>query len=302
MNRLREVIRYKYLYFMLLPTLLFFFIFSYIPMYGTILAFKTFNFQKGILLSPWADPLLKNFYRIFRDPTFLKVLYQTLSISVGRLVFEFPFAILLALLLNELRKDKLKRIYQTAFTFPHFLSWVVVYGILFNLFSDAGFVNQVIVFVGGDKVSPLLDPKAFRALIYMTSIWKEAGWGCIIYLAAIAGINPELYEAMRVDGGNRFTQVRYITLPCISATIGILFILQVGSALNAGFDQIFNMYNAAVKDYNHILDTYVYEQTFQKGLNFSISTAIGLFKSVVSTLLLLAANYGVRKTTGESVF
>jgi putative aldouronate transport system permease protein len=297
---LMKILKYKYFYLLTIPALIYYIIFAYIPMYGSVLAFKDFNYAKGILHSPWVG--MKHFDRVFDDAVFWKVFANTLLISFGRIIYEFPVPIILAILMNEIGKNKLKRFYQTVFTFPHFVSWIVVSGIIFNLFSDAGVVNQAITVFGGQKVSLLTVPKIFRGLLYITDNWKEAGWGTIIYLAAIAGISPDLYEAAEIDGASRFQRMRYITWPAIRSVTGILLILQIGNIMNAGFDQILNMYNPIVYDVSDILDTYVYRRTFVTGMDFSSSTAIGLFKSAINVILLYSANYTVKKVNGEGIF
>lgn len=288
---------YKYLYMLVLPAILFYLLFAYFPMYGSLLAFKEFSYSKGILGGEWVG--LKYFKEIFNDTLFLKSFVNTLIIGCGRVIFEFPIPIIMAIFMNEINKIRLQRFFQTVFTFPHFLSWIVVAGIMFNMMSDSGVLNQVIVLMGGEKINMLADPKVFRGLLYATSDWKEAGWGTIIYLAAISGISPELYEAAAIDGAKRFHIMRYITWPSIKSVAGILLILNIGNFMNGGFDQIINMYNPIVYSVADIIDTYVYRRTFITGLDFSSSTAIGLFKSVVNITLLFLANSVVKKVNGE---
>ena len=229
---------------MVFPTVLFFLIFAYVPMYGVILAFKDFNYSLGIMNSPWNN--FQNFRDVLGDPKFLHAFNNTLLISFGRLLIEFPIPILLAIMLNEMRHRKLKRIYQTVFTFPHFISWVVLSGIITSILSDQGVLNQILQLFGWEKNTILIHDGSFLALLFTSNIWKEAGWSSIIYLAAIAGINPELYEAAAIDGANRFQQMKAITWPVIRTTAAILLILAVGGIMNGGFDQIFNLYNPAV--------------------------------------------------------
>ena len=297
---LKRILYYKYFYLLLIPAIIYYIVFAYYPMYGSILAFKDFNYAKGILHSPWAG--MKYFDKIFNDTMFLKSFANTLIISLGRIAFEFPVPILLAVLINEVARTRLKRFLQTVYTFPHFLSWIVVSGIISNILSDAGVLNQVITVLGGQKVNLLTDPKIFRGLLYLTDNWKEAGWGTIIYLAAIAGISPDLYEAAAIDGAKRFQLIRHITWPAIRSVTGILLILTIGSIMNGGFDQILNMYNPIVYSVSDIIDTYVYRRTFVTGMDFSSSTAIGLFKSVVNVILLYTSNFIVRKINNEGIF
>lgn len=299
----KQIVKYRYFYLMFLPAFIMYILFTYIPIYGIQLAFKDLNFAKGITGSPWTSMHgFKHFYDLMSNSEFIKAFSNTLVISLQRIVIQFPVPIVLALLINEIRGKRFRRIVQTVFTFPHFLSWVVVTGIFFNLLSDAGVLNEIIVALGGQKVHLLTQPSTFRGLLYATDIWKEAGWGTIIYLAAISGINSELYEAAIVDGAKRFQLTRYITWPAIVSVIGVMLVLALSNIMNAGFDQIFNMYNAAVYDKVDIIDTFIYRRTFVTGLDFASSTAIGLFKSVINFIMLYAGNIIVRKATGKGIY
>jgi len=294
-----RIFQHREFYIMLLPIIVFYIVFFYVPMYGITLAFKDFNFAKGIMASPWND--FANFKKLFVNMDFWRAFSNTIWISAGRLIIEFPVPIILALLLNEITKSKLKRVYQTILTFPHFLSWVVLGGIIVNLLQDQGIINQILQVFGSGKNTVLTDGNQFRALIFVSNIWKEAGWSTILYLAAIAGINPELYEAAKVDGANRFKQALYITWPCIMSTALVLLILQIGSAMNGGFDQIFNVYNSSVYKQADIIDTYVYRSAFQSSDGFGFTTAVGFTKSVINFGLLYITNKVVSKMTGTGV-
>jgi putative aldouronate transport system permease protein len=294
-----NIIKNKYIYLLLLPGTVYFIIFSYYPMYGITLAFKQFQYNSGILFSPWIG--LQNFKDIFVLPEFWSAFTNTITISLQRLLIEFPVPIILALLLNEVISSKAKRFFQTVYTFPNFLSWVVVSGIVFSLLSDDGSVNHILIALGYSKQSLLMNSSLFRPLLYVSSIWKSAGWSAIIYLAAITSINPELYESAIIDGAGRFKQMRYITWPEIRGTVSIMLILAIGNIMNAGFDQIFNMYNAAVYNTADIIDTYIYRRTFQLGSDFGTSTAIGLFKSVINAALLFGSNFIVKKLGEEGL-
>ena len=299
-SRFRQALsRYKFLYLMLLPGLAFFLVFSYIPMYGITIAFREFSYRNPFG-GDWVG--LKYFKEMMQDTQFWVSFKNTLQISLGRLIFEFPAPIILALLLNEMRGARLKRVYQTVFTFPHFLSWVVGAGIVVNLISESGAMNQIFSAMGLPKMSILTSPSAFRPMLYISNLWKEAGWSAIIYLAAITSINPELYEAAYVDGAGRFQRMLHITLPSIRGTIGVLLILAIASIANAGFDQIFNLYNALVYDVADILDTYIYRRTFVSGLSFSSSAAQGIFKSVINLILLVTANTLTKKISGQGIY
>lgn len=289
----RSFRNYKYVYLLLLPGVLYYLIFAYYPMYGITMAFKDFQINKGITGSPWVG--MAHFEEIFRLDDFWTAFRNTLSISYQRLLIEFPAPIILALLLNEITSNKWRRFFQTVFTFPNFLSWVVVSGIILSILSDGGILNQILIAFGGEKQSLLMEEGYFRSILYLSSIWKSAGWTAIIYLAAITSINPEIYEAAKVDGAGRLQQIVSVTWPGIRSTVAVLFVLAVGNVMNAGFDQILNMYNPAVYGTADIIDTYIYRRTFQLGSDFGSSTAVGLFKSVINLALLLIANYGVKK-------
>lgn len=249
--------------------------------------------------SPWIG--FQNFKDLFIYKDFWTAVRNTVIISLGRLIIEFPVPVIFALLMNEITKNKIKRVYQTIFTFPHFLSWVVLGGIVVNTFNDSGVINQILSVIGLEKANFLMNNSLFRPLLFGTNIWKEVGWGAIIYLAALSGINPELYEAAYVDGANRFQQMKAITLPGLKSTIIIMFILAIGGIMNAGFDQVFNLYNAAVYETGDILDTFIFRRTFSAGSSFSSSTAVGLFKSVIGFVFLYGTNFIVKKSGAEGI-
>jgi putative aldouronate transport system permease protein len=295
----KGIFKHRYLYILLLPTVLYYLFFQYLPMYGVILAFKEFHIKAGILRSPWNG--FDNFKDLLNQVEFWQAFNNTVIISLGRILIEFPVAIILALLINEVAKAKFKKFYQTVYTFPHFISWVIISGIMFNFLGDSGVLNQIIASLGFEKYQFLTNPDLFRPILFLSNMWKELGWSAIIYLAAIAGINPELYEAAYVDGANRFQQLKAITWPSIRGTAGILLILAVGNAMNGGFEQIFNLYNPGVYKTGDIIDTYVYRSAFRDGLSFGVTTAIGLFKAVINFALLYSANYVVKKMGEEGL-
>ncbi|MEG6613541.1 ABC transporter permease subunit [Pseudoclostridium thermosuccinogenes] len=284
----REILLNKYIYLLLLPGVAFYIIFSYIPMYGVTLAFKQFIIKKGILGSPWVG--FRNFEYILGEPEFWKVFKNTLIISFGRIITGFPVPIIFAILFNELREGAYKKGLQTVYTFPHFLSWVIIAGIVRNLFSNDGAINNLLFLLGAEKYNFLASNNLFRPLLFITDIWKEAGWSSIIYLATIAGISPELYEAASIDGANRFQRIIHITWPELRSTVVLLLILAVGNCMNAGFDQVYNLYNPLVYDSGDIIDTYVFRITFLTNPDFGVSTAVGLFKSFINMFLLIAAD------------
>lgn len=290
----------RYLYLMLIPGIVYFAVFHYAPMSGVILAFKKYNARLGIWGSQWVG--MDNFARIFKTPAAMEAIRNTFEINIARLVFQFPAPIMLALLINEMRGTKLKRVYQTIYTFPHFLSWVIVSTILSNFLANGGMINTIISNLGGTRVNFLASVPLFRPLLYLTHNWKEMGWNAIIYMAAIAAIDPTLYEAATVDGATRLQQAWHVTLPCIRATIITLFILQVGRIMNSGFEQIFYLQNAAVKGVSEILDTYVYNITFKAVPNYGFSTAVGLFKSVINLFMLVAADRIIKWINGNGIF
>jgi len=221
-----------------------------------------------------------------------------------KLLIGFPAPIILAIILNEFSRNTAKRFFQTVLTFPHFISWVVLAGILTTIFSRDGVVNQSFLALGWETISPLTDADSFRPMLYMTHIWREIGWDSIIYLAALAGINPELYEAAEVDGANRFQRLVNIAWPGIKSTVAILLILNVGQLLTNGasFDQIFNLYSSPVYEVADVIDTYVYRTSFTVGADFGYTTAVGLVKSVISLVLLVAANTIVKRMGEEGLY
>lgn len=282
--------RFRALYLMLLPGLIYYAIFRYLPMYGVVIAFKDFNPFDGILGSPWADPWYAHFQTFFRSPYFSQLLTNTLLISLYKIVFGMVPPLLLALLLNECRVRWFGRTVQTLSYMPHFLSWVIIYGILQALFSQsAGLVNRWIVEAGGRSIPFLTSPEYFRAVLVLSDIWQNAGWGAIIYLAAITGIDPVLYEAARVDGANRLRLIWHITLPSIRNVFILLLVLRIGSVMDAGFEQIYVLYNPQVYKVGDILDTWVFRVGLEQQ-NFSLASAVGLFKSVIGLVLVLGAN------------
>jgi putative aldouronate transport system permease protein len=297
---IREILMNKYVYLLLLPGVVFYIIFNYIPMYGITLAFKEFVIRKGILGSPWVG--LQNFQYILGEPEFWKVFKNTLIISFGRIITGFPIPILIAILLNELKEGAYKKGLQTFYTFPHFLSWVIIAGIVRNLFSNDGAVNNLLFTLAAQRYDFLANNDLFRPLLFMTDIWKEAGWSSIIYLATIAGINPELYEAAHIDGANRFQRMLHITWPELRPTVVLLLILAVGNCMNAGFDQIYNLYNPLVYDSGDIIDTYLFRITFLTNPEYGVSTAVGLFKSLINLGLLLTADRFLKLIGERGIF
>ncbi|MBS4219124.1 sugar ABC transporter permease [Bacillus sp. FJAT-49711] len=287
------MVRDKYLYLLLLPGLIYLIIFKYFPMYGVIIAFKDFNMFAGIIDSPWAG--FEQFERLFRTPDFQKIFMNTLIISLLKLVFGFPAPIILALLLNELRHMFFKRFTQSVLYLPHFVSWVIFAGIIMTFLNPVdGLVNHIIQYFGGKPMHFLTSKEHFRSILVITDIYKEMGWGTIIYLAAMTGVNSDLYEASRIDGANKFKQMWHVTLPSIRPVILIMLILSLGNILEAGFFQIYLLYSPLVYDVADIIDTYVYRRGIQEA-NYSLATAAGLFKSIIALVLIVTANKIVKK-------
>lgn len=292
--------KYKFLYLLLLPGIVWYFIYKYLPMYGLVIAFKDYNFSKGILGSPWVG--LKHFKFLFSYPDFYRILKNTILLNVYELLFAFPASIILALLLNEIKNMVFKRSIQTIVYFPHFLSWVIFGGIIIQLLSPTnGFVNQILEVFGKEPIYFMSESKYFRPIVIISLILKEAGWGAIIYLAALAGIDPQQYEAATMDGATRFQQLIYVTLPGIRNTIILLFILQIGRMMDYGFEQIFILYNPMVYDVGDVLSTYIYRIGLQDA-RFSVATAIGFFQSFIGLILIWTANTIARRTSNVSIW
>jgi putative aldouronate transport system permease protein len=292
--------RNKWLYVMVLPGILFFIIFKYIPMFGLVIALQDYKPFKGITGSDWVG--FKHFERLFTEPDFLNILVNTLLLFGMNLLFFFPIPIILALMLNEVRVSFFKRTFQTLVYLPHFMSWVIIVSISFvMLTSDGGIINELIAYFGFEKINFLLSPEWFRPTYIVQIIWREAGWGTIIYLAAIASVDPQLYEAARMDGAGRLRQVWHITLPAIRSVIVILLILKIGDVLELGFEHVYLLLNSMNREVAEIIDTYVYTAGLRQG-QFSYSTAIGFFKSFVGLVLVMLANKLAKKMGEEGVY
>jgi putative aldouronate transport system permease protein len=266
-------------------------------MFGIVVAFQNFNAYLGIFNSPWVG--WKNFSDFFKHRDFFNLFRNTLAISFMNIIFYFPAPLLLALLLNEVRSSWYKRSVQTLVYIPHFLSWVIVSSIFYMLLTtDGGVINLIIEKLGGTKISFLSSPDWFRTIVIIQTIWKETGWGTIIFLAALAGVDMEQYEAAIVDGAGRFRRLWHITMPAIKSTIVILLILRMGSVLSTGFDQIYLLTNSLNRSVASVFDVYVYEQGITRG-SFSFATAVSLFKSVIGMAMVYGTNY-IAKRAGES--
>ena len=280
--------KYRWLYLFLVPAIIWYVIFAYGPIYGLQIAFKDFKILKGIEGSDWVG--MKHFVKMFTDKTFIRVMWNTVFISLLKLIFVAPSGLVLALLLNEVTHRRYRGLASSITMLPHFFSWVVIASILTEILSPStGMVNEIIRKFGGKPVYFLGDSKWFITWVVLSDMWESAGWNSIIFIAAIGGISPELYEAAQIDGAGRWKQLIYVTLPCIAGTIVVVMVLKVGAMMNAGFDQIYNMYNDAVMSEADIIDTYVYRLGIQNN-KFSYSTAVGLFKNVINLALVLLTN------------
>lgn len=292
----KDIIKYHQLLIMMIPAVIFFVIFAYVPMYGVTLAFKDFKITEGILGSPWVG--LEYFRKAFEDPYFIQTIKNTLIISFGKLIVGFPLPIIFAILLNEMRGKRFKKFVQTVSYLPHFMSWVILGSIFFALLSLNGPINNILEALNMEKIMFMGESKHFRGVLILTDAWKGFGWGSVLYLAAIAGVDQEMFEAAKVDGANRWHRIWYIMIPSILPVICINLILNLSGILNAGFDQVFNMYSETVYDVADIIDTYVYRIGL-KGMQYSLSTAVGLFKSAIGLVMIVVVNFIIGKIGGK---
>ncbi len=294
------IVQHKAFYAMLFLPLAYFAIFKYGPLVNAQIAFKDFMALDGVWKSPWVG--FKNFGTFFSSIYFWELLRNTLVLSLGKLLIGLPMAVILALALNESSANKFKHFVQTVTYLPHFLSWVVMYGVLLLLLSpDEGLVNDIIKALGGQEVSFLQDPSWYPTIVILSDVWKEMGWSAIIYLAAMTGIDPGLYEAAEVEGATRLQRIRYITLPGIVDVIVTIALLRLGTILDAGFHQIFMTYSVPVYSVGDIIDTWVYRQGVLD-FQFSLATAVGLFKGVLGLCLVWAFNKLSRRYLDSSLF
>lgn len=295
--------KYKLYYLLILPGMLYYIIFHYIPMFGIVIAFKDispFEGVKGIVTGDWVG--FKHFAKFFNSIYFWDIMKNTLVISFYKLLFGFPAPIILAVLLNEVRNKHFKKVVQTISYLPHFISMVVVAGLLTNMLStQGGIVNEILKLFGKEPIFFLGDSRYFRSVLVTSGIWQGVGWGSIVYLAAISGIDTQLYEACIVDGGNKWDQIWHITLPGIRNVIVLMLIMSIGGLLNAGFEQILLLYSPAVYDVSDIIDTYVYREGLINA-NYSFATAIGLFKSIIAMILMMGSNYIAKLFDQEGIW
>ena len=295
-NELKK--NYMY-YLMFLPVLIYFLIFSYGPMYGALMAFQDYTPSLGFLHSPWVG--VKHFQKFFQDYYFKRILWNTFNISISSLIFTFPAPIVLALLINELRNKKFKSVMQTASYLPHFISLVVVCGMIKKFTLDTGVINDIIALFGGTRKSFLNDPDCFVPVYVITDIWQEVGWNSIIYIAALAGIDQELYEAAMIDGAGRWKQTLHVTLPGILPTIIILLILRMGTLLSVGYEKIILLYSPVTRKTADVISTYVYRVGLEDK-SWSFSAAVGLFNSVINLVFLLLTNTISKKCSDTALW
>jgi len=285
---------------MILPGLILLLVFKYAPMWGLVIAFQDYQPFKGISGSSWVG--FKHFERLFSEPMFWNIFKNTIVLFLYNMIFFFPVPIILSLMLNEVRINILKRFVQTLIYIPHFMSWVIIVSISYVMLTiDGGIINELLIMLGFEKVNFLLNASMFRPMYIIQVIWREAGWGTIIYLAAIAAVDPQLYEAARMDGASRLRQAWHVTLPAIRSVIVVLLILKVGDVLELGFEHVYLLLNAMNREVAEIFDTYVFTTGLRQG-QFSYSTAIGFFKSIVGFVLVMIVNWLARKFGEEGIY
>lgn len=289
-----QIKRYWPLYVMAIPGIVFLIVFKYIPLTGAVIAFKDYSVFKGMLDSPWVG--LKHFEALLRHPDFARVFVNTLILGFFKLALVFPVPVLLALMINEIRKKALKKGIQTALYIPHFLSWVIVSGIVFDFFSLNGLFNIILDMLGHEPLLAMQESAYFRPVYVLSSIWRDAGWGTVVYIAAISAIDPQLYESSMIDGASKFKQMRHITFPLLLPTVLVLFLLEIGNFMDLGFDQVFNLITPMTYNVGDILDTYVFRTGIQQG-QYSFATAVGLFQSIIGFILVFFFNRLSKKVT-----
>lgn len=298
-NLKRDIIKNKYIYLMAIPVAAFYICFCYLPMGGLVIAFQDYAPAKGILGSEWVG--FQNFINFFNDYQFTRLLRNTIFLSLKLIIFGFPAPILLALLINEIRSKNYRKTVQTLSYLPHFISLVVVCGLISDFTSSTGLVNQLLGFIGVEPKTFLMQPKMFQPLFVITDIWQTIGWGSIVYLSAISSIDPGLYEAATIDGAGRFRQILSVTLPSLMTTIIVLFIMRIGNIMSLGYEKVILLYNPTIMERADIISSF----TYRRGLldmDYGFSTAVGMFNSVINFVILWIANRLCKKFTGESLW
>ncbi len=297
--KFKKILSNYQLYLFLLPALIYFIVFHYVPMYGVLIAFKDFVATKGIMGSPWVG--FKHFERFFDSYQFWTLIKNTLGLSITQLIVGFPLPIFLALMLNQIRSERYKRFVQTVVYAPHFISVVVLAGMIYVFFSNNGLINNIILIFGGDPISFMAKPEWFKPLYIASGVWQETGWAAIIYLAALAGVSPELHEAAVMDGANKWQRIFHVDIPAIMPTAVILLILSVGNIMNIGFEKAYLLQTPMNQPAAEIIPTYVYKMGLQQA-QYSFAAAVGLFNSVINLILLIAVNKFAKKLSGTGLW
>lgn len=301
MNKIKlNIQKYKYIYLLLLPSLIYLIIFKLFPLYGLQLAFKDYDINAGILRSEFIG--FDNFKILFETPEFWNAFKNTILIGTLHLIFSFPLSIAMGIFFSELKNKKLKNFIQTIFTFPHFISWVLVASLFFSIFGNYGVINSIIQSLGGNEISFFANTWWFRFLLIISYVWKEVGWESIIYYAVLCNIDSSLYDVAKLDGASRFNIIKYIKLPALKKIIITMLLLQVGSIFTAGFSQIYNLYNPTVYNSADVLETYIYRNSFISMSGYGVSVASSLIKAGLNIILLVLAEIICRKVTKESLF
>lgn len=298
-KKIRNISEFKKnwpLYLMLIPGIIYFIIFKYVPMLGSIIAFQDYSVFKGILGSEWVG--LKHFKALLTYPEFGRVFSNTLILGLMKTVLIFPIPVILSLMLNEVKNERLKKSVQTAVYIPYFLSWVIVGGLMFDIFGIGGLFNNIREMLGMPVELVMQKESWFRPIYLLSSIWKECGWGTVVYLAALSGIDPSLYESASLDGASRWDRIKYVTFPLLIPTILIIFLLNIGSFLDLGFDHVYNLLTPMTYSVGDIFDTYVYRVGIQQA-QYSFTTAVGLFQSVIGLILVVSFNKIANKLTED---
>ena len=298
-QRVKAIKRSKWMYLLMILPILYYAVFCYAPMYGILIAFKDYKIARGVFGSPWVGT--KWFAKFITDSYFWKLVRNTLLLNIYGLLWGFPIPILLAIMLNEVRHAKYKRVIQTLSYLPHFISAVVVCGIVVNFLSLDGIVNQFLAFLGHDKIQFLMLPEWFRTIFTATGIWQSCGWNSIVYLAALMAVDSELIEAAEIDGANRFQRILHVSLPCITPTISIMLIMQLGKLMTLGYEKILLLYNGSTYETADVISTYVYRRGIVNA-DYSYSTAVGLFQTFVSLILLVSSNKISKKLSETSLW
>jgi putative aldouronate transport system permease protein len=298
-SRVKSILENYELYLFLLPAIIYFIVFQYIPMYGVLIAFKDFTPSLGILGSPWVG--FEHFERFFHSYQFWDLIKNSLGLSIFQLIIGFPMPIIIALLLNQMIHEKYKRFVQTVIYAPHFISIVVLAGMMFVFFSDKGLINSVVTLFGGKAVAFMSEPSWFKPLYIGSGVWQETGWACIVYLAALAGVSPEIHEAATMDGANKWQRILHVDIPAIMPTAVILLILSVGNLMNIGFEKAYLMQTPLNQPAAEIIPTYVYKVGLQQA-EYSFGAAVGLFNSVINLILLFIVNKTAKKFSGSGLW